>query len=134
MPAGKGKTLLRCSIRADLHAALTQEARGQGLDLGSVVEGHLEHSRLQTRAEQHLMERRLDTLTHGQEQMLRLLESLVTALEGQQGPQIAPEEGGVPPVATYDQMYGPTPEPHGAPGESSTPTESLPTKRSWRPW
>jgi hypothetical protein len=103
MPVGKGRTLLRCSIRTDLYEALSEEAREKELDLGSVVEGHLEHSRMLSRAEHQLIERRLDTLSHGQEQMLRLLESLVTRLE--QGPMthdVSSDED-MPPVATYDQ-------------------------------
>jgi hypothetical protein len=154
MPVGKGRTLLRCSIRTDLYEALSEEAREKELDLGSVVEGHLEHSRMLSRAEHQLIERRLDTLSHGQEQMLRLLESLVTRLE--QGPMthdVSSDED-TPPVATYDQMYGAMAASSDASGEPQNdgaeqimhigPLQSgkgspmiMPTetpKRSWRPW
>jgi hypothetical protein len=105
MPAGKGKALLRCSIRSDVHAELTEEARAHGVDLGAVVEGHLAHARGKARAEEQRVERRLETLAQGQEQILRVLEALVAALEGRPGVGHAPEED-PPPIATYAQMYG----------------------------
>jgi hypothetical protein len=134
MPVGKGKTLLRCSIRADLYAALNEEARVKEIDLGSVVEGHLEHSRMLTRAEHQIVERRLDALSHGQEQIVGLLESLVSRLE--QGPMIhdVPNDGNAPPVATYDQMYGSVSASQGTSEEPSPSPNTEAPKRSWRPW
>jgi hypothetical protein len=134
MPPARGKKLLRCSIRADLHTALTDEARAKDVDVSAVVEGHLEHSRLLARDEHQLVERRLDALSHGQEQILGLLEALVTRLE--QGPMTpdAPDEGDTPPVATYDQMYGLPSAPQGVSGEPSPPPRAEAPRRSWRPW
>jgi hypothetical protein len=104
------------------------------MDLSHVVEGHLEHSRLLTRSEHQLIERRLDALSRGQEQIVGLLESLVTRLE--QGP-MTPEvshDGDTPPVATYDQMYGRISDPAATSNDPAVTPESTPVKRSWRPW
>ena len=132
MPAGKGKVMLRCSIRAELYEALLQESQQRKVDLGSLLEGYVVHARQQGQVTDSVIMRRLETVLHGQEQILRVLEAVVATMEGHQGSAGAVVEGehDPPPIASYAQMYGTT---EASPTPPVMP-EAPPAKRSWRPW
>jgi len=129
------KVRIRCSLKAELYEALAREANQHKVDLGTVIEGYVVQARQQGHAMDSVIMRRLETLLHGQEQLLRVLEALVATMEGRQGLAASALEGehDPPPIASYAQMYGAE---KTAPQTPETPavTEAPASKRSWRPW
>jgi hypothetical protein len=138
MPVGKGKTRLQSGMRTELYDALLQEAKDQGVDLGAVIEGYIVKARQQGQAVDHVLAKRLETILHRQEQMLRVLETLVATLEGARPAtsSVESEEGAVP-IASYAQMYktdNSTLDDLAPIPEAPVTPEQPPAKRSWRPW
>jgi hypothetical protein len=132
MPAGKGKKMLRCSIGEALHERLIREAQGQTVDLGAVIEGHLQRSYEGERTAERTLMLRLQGLSQGQERILNVLTLIVEHLEGRTVPQEAPEEPALP-VASYEAMYGP--EPQGAtPPHVEDPHGTHDSPKTWFPW
>jgi hypothetical protein len=120
MPPGRGKKLLRCALPEALVDRILLEAKTQEVEVGAVVEGHLTHSIRKRDGSLTVIERRLDQLSRQQEQLLTLLETLVSTLEqGQGAPQTRAEEK--VPVATYEQLYGTPQTPAEPPTEPATP-------------
>jgi hypothetical protein len=96
------------------------EAKSQDVEVGAVVAGHLTHSMRKRDGALTVIERRLDQLSRQQEQLLTLLETLVSMLEQAQATSQHSAEEPVP-VATYEQLYGATQVPAEPPTEQTAP-------------
>lgn len=111
MPTGKGKVRPQIHMPEELYARLKDEANARQVTLSDLVVARLEQSyetaEASARKEQTIIERRLEQVSHTQQQMHDFLTSVMTQVVTMKHDPTTPHEAPPPEprIARYEDMY-----------------------------